>query len=451
MSINKRCACVEIRQEQTEMICVTQNTMRQQMMVNHFEQLIGTLQNGSPSNDDLNEIIRILEIQNSSLISSFISQCYSSICIFEQWAWQLLGENVCVWKNELNYVQLFQTLALFNKNLVFDYDDIEAPTKAALLIPETKHYIDQIFKCIEETNDENHLIFTLTSLWLDNLSYFLRENPEFEESTVIDYLNYHLARYYFMTDQYKSYLIKLRQTSLPQSIVTTRHLFYIKTCSLCLSTCIFVRAQKFLYTAEDIINHMGVDYVQLFLYHTYTVDSWSPQLLACITSLAVLFSGCCWWREDRGTQTKIVFPTESTICEYIDALIRVIDCKKISQCTTTKRSNDQTVLLDTTIFSMISLAQNQDFIWFLRSKTSLSNTLLTIAEASHCEKLSLCIYSVLGEILTDEHLKELKISDNVSLFFFNMLEQAWHHPSKKFKQIPIYYLIKGKLCMIHIL
>jgi hypothetical protein len=69
---------------------------------------------------------------------------------------------------------------------------------------------------------------------------------------------------------------------------------------------------------------------------------------------------------------------------------------------------------------------------------------LTIAEISPCEKISLCVYVILGEILSDQRLKELKISDHVIVFLFDMLEHAWHHPSKKFKHIPIYYLLKGK-------
>jgi hypothetical protein len=94
---------------------------------------------------------------------------------------------------------------------------------------------------------------------------------------------------------------------------------------------------------------------------------------------------------------------------------------------------------------MINIAQNQDFIWFLRSKISLPETLLTIAEASPCEKISLCVYGILGEILSDQRLKELKICDNVIIFFFDILEQAWHHPFKKYKHVPIYYLVRGKL------
>lgn len=419
-------------------------------MEHQFERLIDTLQNGLSSSENFRRIISILEMQNSHQMSSFISQFYSSLLLLERWAWRSLSEAVYQWINDLNYVQLFQTLALFNKSLIFDYDDIEASTKAVLLIPEANFPVDRIFRHIEQSNDENHPLISLSGLWLDNLSYFLRENPEFGELAVVGHLNRHLAQHHVMTDQYRAYLIELRRNPLPQSIFTAKQLFHIKTCSLSLSTYLFAQGQNFLFTPAEIIGHFGVDYVQLFLRHTHTIDSWGTQLLTCITYLTVLFSACCWWGIDRGGQTKVVFPTESNACEYIDALIRIIICKKINRFVTTKRSNDQTILLDITIFSMINIAQNQDFIWFLRSKTALSETLANIAETSICEKISLCIYGVLGEILSDERLKELKISDNLSFFFFNMLKQAWHDPSKKFKQIPIYYLLKGELCAVRI-
>jgi hypothetical protein len=42
-------------------------------------------------------------------------------------------------------------------------------------------------------------------------------------------------------------------------------------------------------------------------------------------------------------------------------------------------------------------------------------------------------------------LKDLQITDNLSLFFYDMLEQAWQHPSKKYKQIPVFHLLRSKL------
>ena len=117
----------------------------------------------------------------------------------------MLSEGVQPWIDEPNYLQLFQTLALFNKNLIFNYENIEAHTTASLLIPEANNWIDRTFSHLEKINNENHPLINLISLWLDNLSFFLRENPEFEASTFVSALNRHLARHYIMTDQYKSY------------------------------------------------------------------------------------------------------------------------------------------------------------------------------------------------------------------------------------------------------
>jgi hypothetical protein len=409
-------------------------------METHFQQLIATLS----YNPDLAEITRILEKQNSELLPSFISQLYPSILILEQWAWQVFSQDIQQEITESDYLQLFQTLAIFNKNLIFNYDNIETNMKASLLIPETYDWINRIFEHLDKLHDENHLFIRITSLWFDNLSYFLRENPEFETSIVISRITRHIARNYIMTDQYKYYLTELHQSPFSQSIFTAKQLFYIKTCSFSLSSYLFAKAQDFIYTAEQMIRQLGTDYTQTMIQHAYNIDSWSPQLLTCITYLCILFGSCCWWGGEKGTQAKVLFSTESAACEYIDALIRIISYKTLHQSITAQRSNDQTILLDTTLFSMMNIAQNQDFFWFLRSKISFPEILLTIAEISPCEKISLCVYVILGEILSDQRLKELKISDHVIVFLFDMLEHAWHHPSKKFKQIPIYYLLKGK-------
>jgi len=69
---------------------------------------------------------------------------------------------------------------------------------------------------------------------------------------------------------------------------------------------------------------------------------------------------------------------------------------------------------------------------------------LIVTETSVFDKICLYAYGILGEILTDEQLKDLKIVDSIQRYFYNMLEQAWQHPSKKCEQIPIIYLLRGK-------
>lgn len=414
-------------------------------MQNNFEQHITALKISTSYNDDLSEIIHILEKQNSELLPSFISQLYQSIFNLEQWTWQLFSQYDHQWMKESNYLELFHTLALFNKNLIFNYDNIEVNIKGTLLIPERIDWINNIFEYLEKINDENDPFINIISLWFDNISYFLQDNPEFEMSTIISHINRYIARNYIMTDQYKFYLIQLNQSPLSQLIFTNKQLFYIKTCSLSLSSYLFAKAQDFLYTAEEMIRYIGNDYIQIILLHIYNIESWSTQLLSCITYLIMFFSSCCWWGGEKGSQAKIIFSSELIACKYIDALIHIIDYKSFYKYISIQRSNDQTILLDITFFAIGNIAQNQDFIWFLRSKISLPKTLLTIAETCLCDKICLCVYGILGEILSDECLKELKISDSASILFFNMLELAWHHPSKKYKQIPMFYLLKGKL------
>src|SRR4051794_34165865 len=113
-------------------------------MEKDFKQLIASLQTSSSSNDSLREITCILQKQNSELLSSFISQLYQSILTLEHWAWQLLSQNSYQWIKESNYLELFHTLALFNKNLIFNCDDIQADRKASLLIPEKIDWISGI-------------------------------------------------------------------------------------------------------------------------------------------------------------------------------------------------------------------------------------------------------------------------------------------------------------------
>ncbi|CAF4732814.1 unnamed protein product, partial [Rotaria sp. Silwood1] len=168
-------------------------------MENNFEQLITTLQTSSSYHDVLCEIKHVLEKQNSQLLSSFISQFYQSFLILEHWVWQLFSQDTHSWIEEPNCLELLRTLALFNKSLIFNYEDIEAKTKASLLIPETVDIINVIFEKIEKTNDENDPFISIVSLWYNNLAEFLHANLEFQMCTIIIYINHYMARNYVMT------------------------------------------------------------------------------------------------------------------------------------------------------------------------------------------------------------------------------------------------------------
>jgi hypothetical protein len=92
----------------------------------------------------------------------------------------------------------------------------------------------------------------------------------------------------------------------------------------------------------------------------------------------------------------------------------------------------------------MNIVQIQSINWFFRSSATIRNVIRTVAETSLYDEICLRAYTILGEVLTDEQLKELNIVNTMAEFFFKMLEQAWNHLSKEYKQIPIEYLLKGK-------
>jgi hypothetical protein len=414
-------------------------------MENNFEQLITALPLSSSFTFGITEITNILEQQNIDLFSSFISESYKSLFTLECWAWKVLSKDSYQWINQPNYVTLFHTLALFNKNLIFNYDNIEDEMKASLLIPETVDQINGIFEQIERDKDDNDPFIGIASLWLDNLSFFVHENREFDISPIICYINEYIGRCYLMSEEFLFYLTQLHQTKLPKSIFSTKQLFYIKTCSFSLSSYLTAKAQNFPFTGSQMMDHVGNNFVQIIEIHSHNTDIWSDQLLTCITHLIGFISACCWWGGEKLTQINVLFPSEQIIYSYINALIRIISYKPFYSHITAQWLNDETILMDFCLFSLKNVVQTQNLVWFFRSKISLPDTLLTIAELSVHDKICLRAYIILGEILCNEHLKDLKITDNVSLFFYDMLEKAWQHPSKKYKQMPIFHLLKGKL------
>jgi hypothetical protein len=205
-----------------------------------------------------------------------------------------------------------------------------------------------------------------------------------------------------------------------------------------------VKVRDFPYTADGIICYLGDDYLQIMNVRSHTVETWSEELLGCIAQLTGLVCGCCWWDGEKRTQMKILLPTEQITCDHIEDLIRIVGHKPFYERTKSVRSNDETTLMDSIFMILIITVQTHNINWFFRSNTTIRDTIISAAEASLNDEVSLCGYGILGEALADEDLKDLKISDNISDYFFNILEEAWHNPSKKYKQIPILYLLRGK-------
>jgi hypothetical protein len=414
------------------------------VMKDNFEQLVAALNISPLSTDVLHQIAHILKQQINELLSLFVSQSFQSLLVLQQWAWQLLCQDSDQWINEPYYQELFHTLALFNKELIFNNDNIEVDIKISLLFPVTIDQINNIFQQIENSNDDNDPFITVVSLWFDNHSYFIHENPHCNKLSITDHINLYIARNYMMSKQFQFYLSQLRQSHVPESIFPAKMLFYIKTCLCSLFSYLGTKIHHFPYAANEMLRYLSDDYLHIIHVHNRTVAIWNKDLLACIGHLMAVIAKCYWFHAKNGTQMKILFPTEQITYDHVEELIRILAHKSFHPKIKAVRSNDETILIDSILMVLMNIVQIENINWFFRSNTTIQDVILTVAETSLYDEISLRAYTILGEVLTDEQLKELNIADTMAGFFFNMLEQAWHHPSKEYKQIPIEYLLKGK-------
>ncbi|CAF0835456.1 unnamed protein product [Adineta ricciae] len=406
-------------------------------MKNNFEQLIDVLPLSSSFTFGICEVTTILERQNNDLFSSFISESYQSLLKLESWAWKVLSKDSYQWINQPNYLTLLYAVAHFNKNLIYAYEDIDDGIKANLLLPKDLELINDIFEQINRNKEENDSFIHIVSLWFDNLSFFVYEHPQYETSPIMSLVNEYFRRDYLMAEQFLVYLVQLQQTKLPQSIFTYKQLFCMRTCTFSLNSYLTSKSQEFPSTPREIMQYIGNDFVQVVDIHSHLIDMWSEQLLTCLTHLIGFVSACCSWGGDKITPINSLFSSETILCSYISALIRIISYKPFYERIQAQWTTNETILMDFCLFSLKNIAQAQNLIWFFRSKVSLPNTLLYIAELSVHDKICLRAYVILGEILCNERLKDLQITANLSQFFYDMLEQAWRHPTKRYKQIPI--------------
>jgi hypothetical protein len=412
-------------------------------MESKFDQLVTIFKTSPLSTDVLYEIILLLQQQTTESLSSFISQSLRSLLILKHWSWQIFSEDFHQWINQPYYQEFFHTFASFNKNMIYHCDNIAVDIKASLLFPETVEQVNSIFQQIDQNLHENDSFVTIVSLWFDNHSRFLHENPQYTISSVIDHIGQYIVHNYVMSKQYKLYLTQLRQPQLLQAIFSAKMLFYIKTCSFYTYGYLVVKVHDFPYSAEEIITYLADDYLQIIHVHSYTVATWNKELLGCITQLVSLVCVCCWWDEHKRTQMKLLFPTEQITCDHVQDLIRIVDHKPFYKEIKSVRSNDETTLMNSTFIFLIIIIQTENINWLFRSNITIRDTIVSAAEASLNDNVSLCGYAILGEALADEDLKDLKIADNISNYFFHIIEEAWRDSSKKYKKIPIAHLLRG--------
>ncbi|CAF0808562.1 unnamed protein product [Adineta steineri] len=392
------------------------------------------------SNDTLRQLTYILNEQTSESLPSFVSQSFQSLLNIEYWAWRILSKDYREWTNESNYYDLFQALTSFNTKLAINDNNITIETKGILLIPHSIEWIDGIFDQID-TSDDTFL--SIISLWFITLSHFVHEYSQFVSSPVIAHINYRIARNILMTEQYKIYLNQLREPHPSQLIFTIKQLFYLRTCSLSLSAYLSPIPQKFIYTGEQIIKYLADDYIQIILVHSYTVKSWSQELLSCIASLISLISTCCWWGGEEAHHINMIVSNDLTLYDHIPALIRIISYKPFHECIDGQWPNMETILIDSIIGLLRGAVNTEKLSCFIRMTTSLPDILTSLVQTAPYDRIVLCAHGLLTEILTDEQLKELKIVKNIKRSCVDILEQAWNDPSQKYLHIPLLHILRG--------
>lgn len=410
----------------------------------NFDELVASLSKPPLPTDVIYQLTSIIKQQCTESLASFISESFQSLLILERWAWELFSGDSLQWVNQSYYIELFHILASFNKLLIFTYDKIEDDIKAALIIPETTDQLNNIFKHIEQSIDDNNPYITIINLWFDNHSYFLHDHFQYSSLCVVDHIAEYFAKNYMMNQKFKFYLSQLRQPQIIESIFTPKMLFYIKTCLFYLCTYLDIKLFTFYYTADEMIHYLGEDCLQIIHIHGHTVASWNKDLLGCMAQIIAFICRCCWWGGQMETQMKILFPTEQITCERVENLMQILTYASHYEQIETQRSNDQTLLLEASLFFVMDIIKTQRINWLFRSNTSYQKIILNVAETATNKMVCLSAYAIMSIVLSDEQMKELKITDSAGNFCFTILEQAWYQPSKMYKQIPIYHMLDGE-------
>jgi hypothetical protein len=410
-------------------------------MEDNFEQLVATLAISPLSTTTVSKIACILDEQTCQSIPSLVSNTLQSLFTLEHWAWQVLSQDFRQWIDEQSYYQLFHALYSWNIKLISITDTIQSDTKATLLIPSNNEWIDGVLDQIKTGHDT---FLTVASLWFEVLAYFVLEQPELAYLPTIIHINSRLSRDFVMTNQYKSYLQKLREPNISQLVFTKKQMFYLKTCSFSLDVYFSSKSQNFPFTSQDIIKFLADDYSQMILVHSNTLDSWNVELLSCIAHLSGLITSTCWWSGQKAEHIEMIIPSEDSTHSLILAFIRIVNHQPFQRYVSISWYNNENILISAILLLLLGAVETQNVGYFLSSETNLPATLLTIAQTSSYGRILLYAYGFLAPILSNEQLKELKIADNMCGFFFDVLEQAWQHSTKKWKKIPIPYLLKGK-------
>jgi hypothetical protein len=352
----------------------------------------------------------------------------------------MLSKDFHQWIHIDSTVKFLRIIHTFHLNVILNNDGIQPETKIALLLPSNIDWIDGILAQIDSGSEQ---YVALASQWFDTLSYLAHELPDVVQSPTMIHINHRLSRDFIMTQTYKSYLKQLGETELPPSIFTSKQQFYLRTCSFSLHVYLWSKSPHFPYTCEEMIQFLKDDFSQMILVRSNAIDSWTTELLSCIAHTVGVICSLCWWSEQKADHLKLLVPSKDIKHVQLLAWIRLVSYAPFHQRISVRFYNDETLLIDTALIFLFGVVETQHLGCFINTKTHLPKLLLSIATTPVYDRIRVCAYGFLAEILNDEQLKELEIADNIGAFFFYILEQAWAQPTKKWKKIPIEYLLKG--------
>lgn len=412
-------------------------------MANDFDKLVCDLCASPTSIDVVHNLSSFIKQQTIELLDGFISQSYKVLLTLERWSWQLLSADTLQWIDETAYIELLHTLALFNHSLIFNCNILDGSSKAALLLPESMDQINRILQHIEHNTDENSPYLMILSRFLNNHSYFLLDHFQYSTLDIIDHLGKHFTRNSIMSPQFKHYLTELQHPHVIQTKIPAKMLFYLKTSAFYFHMYLSTRYRNFPYTSDEMVRHLRDYYLRIIHMHVPTIEQWSEEFLACIAHLVALLCRCCWWGGKIVVPMKILLPTEQIACEYVQDLMKILAHAPIYKKIRNQSSNDETILFESTIFFLFQVVETQSINWLFRSNAFYQETLLTVAQLGLNDIICLGAYNIMGVVLTDAEIKELKICDGAVALASNMLGKAWHESSQMYKQVSIVNILQG--------
>lgn len=427
--------------KRTKQVAMTQYTGNY-----NLHQLVAGLSTSPVSPNVLQGIISFLKHRNNQSLPLTNPQFIQPLLTLQRWTWQLLSRESHQWIQQHYYLELLYNVASFNKQLTLSNDTLDIDFKAKLLFSVTIEQINQIFNNLDHDTDDNSTYFNIINLFLYNHSQFLIENPQYA-SPVIDYIGQCIISRYTLSERYKLYLAQLRQTYLTDAILTHKFLFYISTCSF--GTSSYLMSKYYEYELSNIGDHMMEvlrdDLIEIVRIQSTNVSMWSKKLLSCIANIMCLIVSYIWCEAENKTKAKMIFPTEKHACDHLQNLIEILLHRQFHQEIKYTLSNDETKLVSCIITIILLLLQTYNVSWLFRENVIVRETINSLAENSINHDISLCSYHVLGEVLTDEQLKELKFADHAGNAFFFILQQLWNQSIPSYKRISVNFLLKGTL------